>query len=181
MGRSLAAIIPQIRVQTYVDDPIISFDSLDPDHLTHLGVALLWLGVAGFPIKLSKADAGSSVKWIGATLQVNDFDQSVSVSLPEDKRQETIARCQMFLSKPVIGKRQLRSLAGSLSFIGGIIPPMRPFLSALWAVLGPANDGSKASRKLIHTKRIAPALERIGFGELWHNARCGLTDRSLMQ
>ena len=161
MGRSLAAIIPQIRVQTYVDDPIITFDSLGPDYLSHLGVALLWLGVAGFPIKLSKADAGSSVKWIGATLQVNDFDKSVTVSLPEDKRQETIARCQSFLSKPVIGTRQLRSLAGSLSFIAGIIPPMRPFLSALWAVLGSANDGSKISGKLIHTKRIAPALEWI--------------------
>lgn len=67
----------------------------------------------------------------------------------------------MFLSKPVVGTKQLRSLAGSLSFIAGIIPPMRPFLSALWAVLGSANDGSKTSGKLIHTKRIASALEWI--------------------
>ena len=67
----------------------------------------------------------------------------------------------MFLSKPVVGTKQLRSLAGSLSFIASIIPPMRPFLSALWAVLGSANDGSKTSGKLIHTKRIASALEWI--------------------
>ena len=103
MGRSLSSIVPQIKVQTYVDDPIITFDSADPEHLTHLGIALLWLGVAGFPIKLSRADSGCSVKWIGATLQVNDDDKSVTVSFypkTRDKRRLLNVRC--FFPNPLL-------------------------------------------------------------------------------
>ena len=41
------------------------------------------------------------------------------------------------------------------------MPQMRPFLAGLWAVLASTNDNGKPVGKLIHTKRIAKALEWI--------------------
>ena len=72
LSRSLVAVCPSIGLQTYVDDPIISFDLDEERHRSTLGAALLWFAVTGFPIKYSKADYGARVKWIGATLQTLD-------------------------------------------------------------------------------------------------------------
>ena len=161
LGRSLGAITPMLGLQIYVDDPILAFDSQDPLHSQHLGVALLWFAALGFPIKLSKADAGTKVKWIGASIESDPSNSTVVVSIPSEKTQELIRVCSQFISKPVIGYKQLRSLAGSLSFVAGIVPQMKPFLAGLWAVLASTNDGGKSTRKLIHTKRIVRALEWI--------------------
>ena len=38
LGRSLAAVVPEVRAQIYVDDPLLTFN------LVHLAVALLWMG-----------------------------------------------------------------------------------------------------------------------------------------
>ena len=161
LGRSLGAITPNLGLQIYVDDPILTFDREDPQHRQHLGVALLWFAALGFPLKLSKADAGTKVKWIGATLEANASDSSIIVSIPEEKIQDLTQSCMTFMSKPVIGYKQLRSLAGSLSFVAGIVPQMRPFLAGLWAVLASTNDSGKPTGQLIHTKRIVKALEWI--------------------
>ena len=114
LGRSLGAIAPRLGLQIYVDDPIITFDQEDPDHRQYLGVALLWFASLGFPIKLSKADSGTKVKWIGATLETDPDLKSVNVSVPKEKIVELTNTCTTFISKPVVGHKQLRSLAGSL-------------------------------------------------------------------
>ena len=67
-GRSLASINPDIRLQTYVDDPLFTFDCTDPYHKERVGISLLWSQIAGYPLKLEKSDSGTEVKWIGAAL-----------------------------------------------------------------------------------------------------------------
>lgn len=47
-----------------------------------------------------------------------------------------------------------------LSFVAGIVPLMRPFLSSLWATLT-ANEGSNRARNLVHVRRVAPARRWI--------------------
>ena len=118
LSRSLVAVCPSIGLQTYVDDPIISFDLDEERHRSTLGAALLWFAVTGFPIKYSKADYGARVKWIGATLQTLDEIKAIQVSVPEDKINDLKEKCTAFLSRPVIGRKQLRSFTGALSFIG---------------------------------------------------------------
>ena len=58
---------------------------------------------------------------------------AVEVSIPEDKIQKVQDQTQEFLSRPVIGLRKLRTYAGSLSFIAGLVPHLRPFLTSIWA------------------------------------------------
>eukprot|EP00435_Cladocopium_sp_Y103_P022785 s1262_g5.t1 len=141
------------------------FDSMEEaqDYLGRLPI-LNKLGVIvkmkGFPVKLEKTEAGNLVKWIGAQLQINPERKTITITIPPDKVAEAVERIHKILSRPVTGKRELQSLAGSLSFFAGVVPLMRPFLGAIWAVLA-TDDGPVRARKLVHTKRITPAMEWI--------------------
>ena len=160
LSRLWAAINPDLKVQTYVDDPIMTFDSSNPKQRNLLGVQLLWAAVAGFPIKLEKADAGDEVKWIGAVLRIDNDNKCVIVTIPADQVTELLQEIRKHFGKPVIGRKKLQSLAGALSFVAGIVPLMRPFLSSLWASIT-ANDGPTRTRQLVHVRRIEPALRWI--------------------
>ena len=161
LSRTLVAVCPGIGLQTYVDDPIITFDHSDPLHRSTLGSVLLWFAITGFPIKYSKAEFGDQVKWIGATLQAMDEEKAIKVSIPQEKLEDLKSRCISFLSRPVIGRKQLRSFTGSLSFLGGIVPYLRPFLASLWAAVSQANDKGQPLRRLVHTKRVGQALDWV--------------------
>ena len=67
-------------------------------------------------------------------------------------------RITKMMARPVVGKKQLQSLAGALSFFASVVPLMRPFLGGIWAVLA-TDDGPSRARKLVHTKRIAHSME----------------------
>ena len=161
LTRTLVSVCPSLGVQTYVDDPLITFNVRDPSHKLQLGAALLWFAVTGFPIKLSKADSGSKVTWIGASIEADDGTQATRVTIPAEKIKELLTVCKKFSSRPVVGRKELRSFAGALSFVAGVVPHLRPFLASLWVVIAQANDRGKAPGKLVHTRRIGQALKWI--------------------
>ncbi|CAE7312378.1 unnamed protein product [Symbiodinium sp. CCMP2592] len=142
LGRSTAAVA-DTDPQCYVDDP-----------------ASLCLAPA---LVRPRANGGKSIEWVGAKIECDDEAESVTVTIPEHKVEQLLADTNKLLSRPVIGSRELRSYAGSMSFIAGLVPHLRPFLSTFWSALstcGLANDG-RPSRKAIHTKRVAPGLKWI--------------------
>ena len=143
-----------------MDDPLFTFDCEDPHHQERIGISLLWSQIAGFPLKLEKSDSGTEVKWIGAFIRANHSERTIEVTIPKDKVSELKSRVQTILKRPVVGRRQLQSLAGALSFVAGLVPLMRPFLNSLWAALA-TNDGSKRARNVVHVRRIGIALQWI--------------------
>lgn len=171
LGRSMAAIEPDATIQVYVDDPAIILTGDLKEASQTFTTLLLWLAITGFPIKLTKATGGKQITWIGAALLINDDEKSVTVTIPQSKVEKLQKITDSFIAKPVVGRRQLRSYAGMLSFVAGLVPHLRPFLSALWLVLGcgPTHDGAGNtlhSGKLIHTRRIKHSL-------LWVKALLG--------
>ena len=170
LGRTLAACIPSMSSQIYVDDPIFILEA--DKAVQTLTKALLWTELLGYPVKLSKAAAGDEVDWIGARLAIHGTE-GLDVSIPEEKVKTLLTDIEKVLKAPVVGTRQLRSLAGSLSFVAGLVPVMRPFLAPLWAALakdsaddcGSKGKGdrpkSRTAGKLVHVKRIAGALHWI--------------------
>eukprot|EP00435_Cladocopium_sp_Y103_P067813 s347_g30.t1 len=91
----------------------------------------------------------------------------VLVKIPQDKVQKLLDEVDRIFKAPVVGVKQLRSFAGGMAFVAGLVPVLRPFLSPLWAALAKelANDGSSKDRsksrtsgKLVHVKRIAHCL-----------------------
>ena len=115
LGRSLGAIAPALGLQIYVDDPIITFDQNEPLHRQHFGVALLWFAALGFPIKLSKADSGTKVKWIGATLETDTEEGSVKVSVPSEKIKELANMFPIYFKTS--DRPQTTSISGWIPFI----------------------------------------------------------------
>lgn len=168
LGRTIAAIEPRVGCQIYVDDPILTLPGNLLEATDQLATVLLWTAIIGYPIKLQKAVGGKSIPWIGAHIAVEEEAATVTVTIPADKVRRLLDTTKKFLSKPVIGSRELRSYAGALSFVAGLIPHLRPFLSSLWAVLpfnrATTNDGARRkglSGRLVHVRRIRPALEWI--------------------
>ena len=174
LGRTLAAVVPEQRSQVYVDDPILVIPNSAPGKAVRtLSAALIWMALAGYPVKLAKAKAGRAVEWIGAMVSIQP-GRAVRVSIPKEKLEALKEQTAGFLAGSVIGVRQLRSYAGGLSFVAGLVPVLRPFLAPLWSALAEsASEGgegrrttfkSRTARQLIHTKRIAVALRRNGEG-----------------
>ena len=156
-----------------MDDPICVVPSAKGfDKVECLTRAFLWTEVLGYPLKLSKAHAGDSIDWIGARINLDNVNHEVTVTIPSEKISSLVESVEEFLGSPVIGTRKLRSFAGSLSFVAGLVPMLRPFLAPLWAVLSSetTDDGSsellprkrgRTTGKLVHTKRIDSSLRWI--------------------
>lgn len=163
LGRSSSAISPTTGLQIYVDDPAMVLTGSKEAATRELTNLLLWFGITGFPVKLDRAEGGKFIHWVGASVEVDDQVGEVTVSIPTDKVEKLQKATSDFLKRPVVGRKQLRSYAGGLSFVAGLIPHLRPFLATIWAVLGGSggtNDGAhlRPSGKLLHTRRIRPAL-----------------------
>ena len=164
LGRSWASVCPEVGTQIYVDDPAFILEGNFDEAARSLTTILLWASVLGFPIKWEKACGGKSITWVGACITLLDETSEVEVSIPADKVEKVQQQTQEFLSRPVIGFRKLRTYAGGLSFIAGLIPHLRPFLTSIWAALSgacTASDGGGLARtagKLVHTRRVRPAL-----------------------
>lgn len=131
LGRALAATFKECRFQIYVDDPLLVFPGVNGQAPEWLAKILVFTKTLGFPLKLSKAHAGLEVKWVGATIKVDNKERTVKVAIPEDKLQKLLTQVNGFLKAPVVGMRALRSFAGSMAFVAGLVPVLRPFLAPL--------------------------------------------------
>ena len=165
LARTTATIEPRASTQVYVDDPAYILRGEWDEAVEQLTNILVWTAITGFPVKLAKAAGGKSIQWVGAQLRVHDEARMVEVTIPKDKIEKVQNLTDKFLAKPVVGCKELRSYVGTLSFIAGLIPHLRPFLSSLWSVLSgrleTTNDGAPSGSfpgKLIHVRRIRPAL-----------------------
>ncbi|CAE7389519.1 unnamed protein product [Symbiodinium natans] len=150
-----------------VDDPVYTLEGPDLETAAaDLAVVLLWTAVAGFPVKLSKATGGKRVEWVGASISCRDEEKAVVVTIPKAKVAQLLAETEKHLGRAVIGAKELRSYAGALSFVAGLVPHLRPFLATFWAALSKhdiTSDGSPytRTRKLIHVRRVSPALRWV--------------------
>ncbi len=173
-GRSTSAICGHmgIRMQMYVDDPVFIASGSLAQATQGITVALLWFSILGLPLVWKKSDGGSSITWIGAQMSVSPG--KFTVTIPEDKIQDLLNKINSVLQSTVIPIRTLRSITGKLSFVAGLVPQLRPFLSPLWAVSAGASilEGPPVAVKppagerrnnglpthLAHVSRVSEAL-----------------------
>ena len=93
LGRSIQAVVPEVRSQVYVDDPIFALPNDRPGRARHLLTCILvWIALLGYPVKLPKAKAGSSVEWIGAQISVSP-EGDIQVRIPTEKVDSLLATC----------------------------------------------------------------------------------------
>lgn len=141
LGRTLSAIEPRASTQIFVDDPAFVLRGERDEAVEQLTNILLWTAVAGFPVKLQKAVGGKDISWIGAQFELDDEGAAVRVSIPRDKINKLKETTEKFLKRPVVDSRELRSYAGSRSFVAGLIPHLEtlPIFTVGGSTLLPCN------------------------------------------
>ena len=72
-------------------------------------------------MKLAKAEGGKAINWVGARLVLDDEAETVTVTIPGDKVDKLKEVTEHLLKRPMVGKKKLRSYAGSLSFVAGLV------------------------------------------------------------
>ena len=94
--------------------------------------------MAGFPFAWKKSDGGQAVDWIGASLRA--AGDEIVASAPARKAVELLEETRELVCLSVVPVRRLRSYAGRLSFIAGLVPTLRPFLGTIWAAIADLGD-----------------------------------------
>jgi hypothetical protein len=155
---------------TDIGDPAFSCRGTINEAATQFTIALLRATALGYPLAWRKADGGRSISWIGTTITAHPT--SVEVSFPRNTCEELALKTSTAVDRQIITTRELRSLAGFLNFIAGVVHPLRPFLSPLWAALssrkpserGPSNKTGRHDRLprgLIQIQQCRRALNWI--------------------
>jgi len=156
IGRILASIFDEneFRCEIYVDDPLMAVAGTAPRRQKLLTMALLTLDVLNFPLAWEKGIRGSTVVWIGA--QLSATREGIQVTIPQDKLDDLSHQTSEFRKQTVAYRNAVRSYCGKLSFVAGMVPVLRPFLSMLWAAL---SSKSRLPSTLVHCRRFHVALD----------------------
>ena len=148
-----------VRIQTYVDDPIITAcGSLTERRRSFVKITAVWL-ILGFRVAFDKARQGSIVVWIGAELHIRA--QEVEVRITEEKLADLGDSLTALLARNVMGEKKLRAFLGKAENIATIIIVWRPFLREVWAAMMAALSGetSRAPKGCIWTSQMRDSLE----------------------
>ena len=80
-----------MRAQIYVDDPAMVIEGCKEEVISALTNILLWAGGGlGFPLKLSKAEGGKAIRWIGAIIKLHDDSKEVEVTIPLERKKKLL-------------------------------------------------------------------------------------------
>ena len=139
LGRALAATFKECRFQIYVDDPLLVFPGVDGQAPEWLAKILVFTKTLGFPLKLSKAHAGLEVKWVGATIKVDNKERTVKVAIPEDKLQKLLHDTSQWFSESPSGGHESPQIVRR---INGVCRRLSPGVEAfLGPTLGGVSEG----------------------------------------
>ena len=143
------------RLSCFVDDPLLSVrgDRQTRDILIVQTLALLLALRTKF--SWGKASRGIKVQWIGACVEIGPG--KVVVTIPAEKIEAIEKTIEAMLTgKGMVYRADVRRLAGKCSWIGGLLPQLKPFVRSLWGAI--SKEGPRKQANLIFVKQIRPAL-----------------------
>eukprot|EP00435_Cladocopium_sp_Y103_P022183 s718_g5.t1 len=118
------------RLHIYVDDPVSIVSGDKATRTARIAKTLMLWSALGARIALHKAARGPEIKWIGAVFKI--IPGGVRVSVDQDRIQKLQATVSQGLNASGL-VHGVRSLAGELSWVAGIVPTIRPFANMIWA------------------------------------------------
>ena len=145
------------RIECFVDDALMFTKGKQRERQRDLlAVLLLWRAL-GLQLSWRKGSIGRTVKWIGAHVSVDAQRGVIVISIPADKIDQLKKDCQKWLhGKGMIAEKELRIFAGRGSWLGGLLPQVRPFVRQVWGAL--AAPRSAKAKHLVYRKQVASAL-----------------------
>lgn len=151
----------ELLCECYVDDPIILVLGGRRKRRRLLTIFLLWMCVLGLPMSWGKVARGRQVEWCGAEIRlVSCF--VVHAPLGEAFIREFRGEVSEALARPLVRQSKLRRLAGRAAWATGLVPTIRSFIDALWAVLAEMAKAEVARAAEVGQGRRKKVLGRNG-------------------
>ena len=142
-------------IHCYVDDPVlIVYGTPAARRRLVLKIVLLWLAV-GCRLSWRKGKFGKKVDWIGATFRISSRALAY-IEVSDDKRDELVAELRAFKGA-VLPRRRVRTLAGRVAWMAGLLPQLRPFSQQPWAAL--ASRQRPGLEWAVHRRQVQVALD----------------------
>jgi hypothetical protein len=143
-----------VRLNCYVDDPIVIVRGTPSQRKNDLILCLLiWL-VLGFPMSFPKAHSGKSLAWIGVQLTIGPGCMSAEITA--ERLAELLGTTERFLQLNVLPRKEVRSFVGQCQHVANTISVWRPFLADIWAALCAEPSGAPAN--CLWLRQISTAL-----------------------
>ena len=145
----------RLRLQLYVDDPIICCRGNDQERSRAMALIILFWATLGVRLAYKKASRGTQVTWIGA--QLTALEQSTPRSRIEVRAKEEIIKdlsemTRSHLQENLCSIKNYQTYVGKLNHVAGIVEVLRPFMADLYGVL--YNKGNtKAPKNCVWTKQ----------------------------
>ena len=166
IGRATQAIHSPwaYRGHIYVDDPVAIVTGTKETRTHSIAKTLTLWSALGGRVALHKADRGTEIKWIGAMFRV--VPGGIAITIDKERTAKLLKVTQEGLTQQGL-VYNVRSLAGELSWVAGLVPTIRPFVNMIWAASysmeGQRNTATrKRPRDSVFTKMV-----RLPF--LWIN------------
>ena len=147
----------QARINTYVDDPLVSTIGTKQQRDRCFALAILVWGALGLPLSLTKASRGNAVTWISGTFQ--NIPGGVRVGIKQDLLTDVLMSVETMLKHNQNRRKDVRSLEGKLSHISSLVPTVKPFLNDLRAAIH--SEDSSAPKGKLWTKQVQHVLRWV--------------------
>ncbi|CAK0835747.1 unnamed protein product [Prorocentrum cordatum] len=154
----------ELRIQCFVGDPAICTRGPPHQRKRLLGALLLFWAALGFRPNWKKAIRGQTVPWIGAQLELQRrwcrkcrrHAWGLQVTLAPKKCREIVEAVDaIHRSTGVVHVKEVRKIAGQLSWASGLLPWLRGFNACLWAALA-AHDQEQNAQALRFSAKKRP-------------------------
>ena len=120
--------------QTYLDDSLWYFQGPLEERNKAISLILHTMAALGLKVAFSKGHRSSMVQWIGVTFKLVNGEKVV-MGLPEPFLKATIDMLKDWSTRGYVPVKELRSLAGRMSWVAGVLPRSRWTVAVLYAVL----------------------------------------------
>ena len=153
MMRAAAAIFRPLSagVQCYVDDPVFALAGRVEVREIHLALVLLFWTALHFELSWAKASRGSEVDWIGARLAyMHEAGRvvGVTVTISPDKVAEVGRALGELAADPFCDRKAVKEFAGLCSWVGSIVPAVRPYARMVWAAACAPPSGQETAGRI---------------------------------
>eukprot|EP00435_Cladocopium_sp_Y103_P044912 s3083_g12.t1 len=141
------------RLQIYVDYPVCLVSGTPRTRSHRIAKILAFWASLGARIALHKAARGPEIKWIGAVFGI--VPGGVRVSIDKERIHKLQATVRRGLAETGL-VHGVRSLAGELSWVAGIVPTIRPFTNMIWAATYAMEGQDHRAKQGASKARIRP-------------------------
>ena len=147
-----ARMLQDLRSQLYLDDPLRIRFGMAVSRQCALSLLLLTHRAVGLRVAWHKGTTGFESQWIGVHFMLLWDDRQLPLEVPQKMIQEVDKKVSFMVDSSVVGIRRLRSLAGRLSWMAGVVPRMRLVLCIHFATVAAAdhewNGGIEEERRI---------------------------------